>query len=126
MPAFKKPNTNKFEARSGAPRGSGGQAPTHRGYKADAAAPAKKRWTADDRAARTGDRPVSNSRRPEWSPRDSKPAYGDRPNRAGSGRPTNGDRPGTSDRPARPSYNDRNDRPATDVVINSVTITESD
>ena len=108
MPNFKKPNNNKFEPRDSAPRKAGGAAPTHRGYNADAAAPAKKRWTADDRAARTGDRPASGNRRPDWSPRDSKPAYGDRPNRAGGGRPaaglTHGER---SDRPARPSYGER-------------------
>ncbi|MBG6054978.1 superfamily II DNA/RNA helicase [Salinibacterium sp. CAN_S4] len=106
----------------------------------------KKRWTGDDRAARTGDRstgaarPARDDRRPDWSPRDSKPSYQDRqaqdrgarpsygdrkPARPSYGdrpaveRPSNGDRPGrterpayNSDRPARPSYGDRNDRPA--------------
>lgn len=106
----------------------------------------KKRWTGDDRAARTGDRstggarPARDDRRPDWSPRDSKPSYQDRqaiergnrpsygdrkPDRPSYGdrpaveRPSYGDRPGrterpsyNSDRPARPSYGDRNDRPA--------------
>ena len=112
MPNFKKPNTNKFEARGSAPRKAGGQAPTHRGFKAGASAPAKKRWTADDRAARTGDRPVSSSRRPDWSPREAKPAYGDRPNSAGRERPAYGDRNDRTERPARPAYNDRAERPA--------------
>ena len=106
----------------------------------------KKRWTGDDRAARTGDRstgsarPARDDRRPDWSPRDSKPSYQDRqaqdrgarpsygdrkPDRPSYGdraaveRPSYGDRPDrterpayNSDRPARPSYGDRNDRPA--------------
>jgi superfamily II DNA/RNA helicase len=106
----------------------------------------KKRWTGDDRAARTGDRstgsarPARDDRRPDWSPRDSKPSYQDRqaqergarpsygdrkPDRPSYGdrpaveRPSYGDRPGRTERPAynsdraaRPSYGDRNDRPA--------------
>ena len=106
----------------------------------------KKRWTGDDRAARTGDRstgsarPSRDDRRPDWSPRDSKPSYQDRqaqergarpsygdrkPDRPSYGdrpaveRPSYGDRSArterpayNSDRPARPSYGDRNDRPA--------------
>ena len=104
MPDFKKPNTNKFEGRASAPGGSRNAG--HRGQSADAA-PAKKRWSADDRSARTGDRPAggaSASRRPEWAPRE-RPAYNDRPN-------SSGDRPSYGDRPARPSYGDRPARPS--------------
>ena len=82
----------------------GSRSEGHRGFHGDAAAP-KKRWNQDDRAARTGDRPASNDRRPNWDPRDkpasnndrgARPAYGDRT-----------ERPSYGDRPARPSYGDR-------------------
>ncbi|MGV8895149.1 MAG: DEAD/DEAH box helicase [Rhodoglobus sp.] len=106
----------------------------------------KKRWTGDDRAARTGDRsagsarPARDDRRPDWSPRDSKPSYQDRQAQERGARPSYGDRKPArpsygdrpaverpsygersarterpaynADRPARPSYGDRNDRPA--------------
>jgi superfamily II DNA/RNA helicase len=142
MPNFSKPSSSNksvggkkpFKS-AGAPKGA--QREGHRGYRADQAAAAapKKRWTADDRAARTGDRPTGSARparedrRPDWSPRDSKPAYGDRAaSRSGDrterpaygdrkpARPSYGDRPERTerpaygDRPARPSYGDRNDR----------------
>ncbi|TBN58003.1 DEAD/DEAH box helicase [Glaciihabitans arcticus] len=93
----------------------GSRSEGHRGFHADAAAP-KKRWTQDDRAARTGDRPSNSAprtgrddRRPDWNPRD-KPAYGDRTAR--TERPSyNNDRGSErGERPGRPSYN--NDRPA--------------
>ncbi len=110
---------------------SGSRSEGHRGFHNDA--PVKKRWNADERAARTGDRPVGNDRaastdrRPNWTPtseRPARPSYGDRPQR--TERPTYGerterpsykDRPSrpsydNSDRPARPSYNDRPARPA--------------
>jgi len=80
----------------------GSRSEGHRGFHGDAAAP-KKRWNQDDRAARTGDRPASNDRRPNWDPRD-KPAYGDRAART--------ERPSYGDRPARPAYGDRTERPA--------------
>ena len=122
----------KSSDRNGSKPGSRSEG--HRGFHADAAAP-KKRWTQDDRAARTGDRPSNGAprggrdeRRPDWNPRE-KPAYGDRTARGerpayndrndrGNDRPArpayNGDRPArpsyNNDRPARPSYN--NDRPA--------------
>jgi superfamily II DNA/RNA helicase len=135
MPNFSKPDYSKrpdrdtkkpYNARDNA---RGGDA---RNSRPDQGAAPKKRWTGDDRAARTGDRPASNDRRPDWSPRE-KPAYGDRPNRstgaprserpaygdrnasAGTDRPTYNDRPARpsyGDRPARPSYGDRTDRPA--------------
>src|SRR5690606_32547359 len=121
-------SVNKFTGQKSAKRTSpapgrkvaGGQSPKHRGYKADAAAPAKKRWNADERAARTGDRPARTDRRPDWTPREDRPqrserpSYGDRPNR--TERPAYGDRaqrnerPSYGDRPARterPSYGDR-------------------
>ena len=87
----------------------------------------KKRWTGDDRAARTGDRstgsarPARDDRRPDWSPRDSKPSYQDRQAQDRGTRPSYGDRkpdrPSYGDRPAveRPSYGDRpgrTERPA--------------
>jgi superfamily II DNA/RNA helicase len=106
----------------------GSRSEGHRGFHGDAPA-TKKRWTTDDRAARTGDRPASSDRRPNWAPADkpARPAYGDRPQRPAYGdrnarteRPAYGDRPQRSnDRPAygdrpqrsdRPAYN--NDRPA--------------
>ncbi len=121
-----------------APKGA--QREGHRGYRADAASAApKKRWTQDDRAARTGDRPATSARparddrRPDWSPREkpatnraerpaygdrkpARPSYGDRPTteRASYGdRPARAERPAyNSERPARPAYGDRAERPA--------------
>lgn len=117
MPNFSKPSQGgkKPYKSAGAPKGA--QREGHRGFRADAAAAPKKRWTQDDRAARTGDRPAGSARpersdrRPDWSPRDSKPAtgrpaYGDRkPERPSYGERT--ERPAYNDRPARPSYGDR-------------------
>src|SRR5690554_652584 len=117
-------SVNKFTGKKPAKRTSpapgrkvaGGQSPNHRGYRADAAAPAKKRWNADERAGRTGDGPARTDRRPDWTPREERPqrserpSYGDRPQR--SERPSYGDRP---QRTERPSYNDRparTERPA--------------
>ncbi|MCU1543991.1 MAG: box helicase [Microbacteriaceae bacterium] len=110
-PYNSKPDYNKSAGRDNkkpyTPRG--GDA---RNSRPDQAAAPKKRWTPDDRAARTGDRPTSGDRRPDWNPRE-KPAYGDRPNRSNgapsSDRPA---RPSYGDRPARPSYNDRTERPS--------------
>ncbi|CAN5302561.1 hypothetical protein BH11ACT5_BH11ACT5_06340 [soil metagenome] len=141
MPNFSKPSSagkstggKKPYKSAGAPKGA--QREGHRGFRADAATAApKKRWTTDDRAARTGDRPTGADRRPDWSPRDSKPAtnradrpaYGDRrPERPSYGdrpaveRPSYGDRPArtsgvggsNNERPARPAYGDRTERPA--------------
>ncbi|MCW4385471.1 DEAD/DEAH box helicase [Salinibacterium sp. SYSU T00001] len=85
-----KSNPKNFDA----PRAKGGpkpgsRSPGHRGYRAEAAptrAP-KKRWTADDRAVRSGDRRASDDRRPDWTPPAERPAkkrpsYGDRTERA--------------------------------------------
>ncbi|MCU1557968.1 MAG: helicase [Microbacteriaceae bacterium] len=125
--AGKKPATKKFN--TGAPAKAGSRSEGHRGFHGDAA-PVKKRWTQDDRAARGGaqrsaagdnrsDRPASGDRRPNWTPtneRPARPAYGDRPNR--TERPSYGDRPQRTERPSygdrteRPSYNDRPARPA--------------
>ena len=105
MPNFNKPasagrDNKKFSAdRNGSKPGSRSEG--HRGYHADAAAP-KKRWTTEDRAARTGDRQPSSDRRPNWSPE--KPARGER-----SERPAYGDRGARTERPA---YGDRQQRPA--------------
>lgn len=100
---------------------SGSRSAGHRGYKADSEAP-KKRWSADDRAARTGDRKPAGDRRPDWTPREDRPtsgrpSYGDRTNR--TDRPSYGDRPQRTERPSygdrpqrseRPSYGDRPQR----------------
>ena len=110
---------------SAGPVKNGSRSEGHRGFHNDA--PVKKRWNADERAARTGDRPAANDRpastdrRPNWTPtndRPARPSYGDRPQR--TDRPSYNDRPArpaynTDDRPARPSYGDRpqrTDRPA--------------
>ena len=102
----------------------GARSEGHRGFRADQGAAPKQRWNADDRAARTGDRPTNSTarddRRPDWNPRE-KPAYGDRSGAARSGgpradrpsygdRPARPDRPSYGDRPARPSYGDRPNR----------------
>jgi superfamily II DNA/RNA helicase len=136
MPTFDKKAASgrpvkKYNSTGGAKSGSRSEG--HRGFHGDAG-PVKKRWNADERAARTGDRPAGNDRgaqsstgdrRPNWTPtneRPARPSYGDRPQR--TERPSYGDRterPSYSDRPARPSYGDRparterpayNDRPA--------------
>ncbi len=105
---------------SAGPAKNGSRSEGHRGFHNDA--PVKKRWNADERAARTGDRPAGNDRpastdrRPNWTPtteRAARPSYGDRPQR--TERPSYGERterPSYNDRPARPSYNDRPARPA--------------
>lgn len=132
MPDFKKPRSNKFELRSGA--GGGSRSPGHRGYKpdstdgstsrrADAAAPAKKRWTADDRAARSGDGAgrAASGRPAAGRPASGRPAAGRLvTGRSASGRPVtdrssagraagraDDRRPGWAPRENRPSYDDR-------------------
>ena len=107
-------DNKKFSAdRNGSKPGSRSEG--HRGFHGDAAAP-KKRWTTDDRAARTGDRPASTDRRPNWTPTDkpARPAYGDRTERPAYGdRAQRTERPSyNNDRPARPAYGDRTERPA--------------
>lgn len=130
MANFKKPAEGRPAKKynSSGPQAPGSRSEGHRGFHGDAA-PAKKRWTQDDRAARTGDRPASGDRRPNWTPtneRSERPAYGDRPQR--TERPAYGDRaqrterpnyggraerPSYGDRPARPAYNnDRSERPS--------------
>ncbi len=115
MPNFKKPATSgrpvkKYNSAGGSKPGSRSEG--HRGFHADAA-PAKKRWNADDRAKRTGDRPTGDDRRPNWTPsaeRPARPAYGDRAQR--TEHPAYGDR---ANRTERPSYGDRaqrTDRPS--------------
>jgi len=114
MPQYDKPAYGK-NSKSGAPK-SGSRSPNHRGYDASAASAPKKRWTADDRAARTGDRPAygaskppRDDRRPDWTPRDkpARPAYGDR-----TERPAYGDRPSRTERPSYGDRAPRNDRPS--------------
>ncbi len=109
MPNYSKPAYGRDSNKKPAAKGS--QREGHRGYRADASSAApKKRWSADERAQRTGDRPTGaarparDDRRPDWTPRDkpARPAYGDR-----TERPAYGDR-----RPERPSYGDRTERPA--------------
>jgi len=125
MPNFDKKAASGRPAKkynTGAPK-AGSRSEGHRGFHGDAA-PAKKRWNQDDRAARTGDRPASTDRRPNWEPRTERPstgrterpAYGDRAQR--TERPSYGartERPSYGDRPARterPSYGDRTERPS--------------
>jgi superfamily II DNA/RNA helicase len=107
-------NKKPFKAadRNGSKPGSRSEG--HRGFHGDAPV-AKKRWSTDDRATRSGDRAPSTDRRPNWTPAEGKPAYGDRPARPAYGdrnarteRPAYGDRPQRSN--DRPAYN--NDRPA--------------
>jgi superfamily II DNA/RNA helicase len=122
------PNFSKQTGRDkkSAPK-TGSRSAGHRGFRADAAPAPKKRWTADERAARTGDRASGaprEDRRPDWTPRDkparesygdrkpARPAYGDRTEPRQGDRPTYGDRGGRTERPA---YNDRparSERPA--------------
>jgi len=96
---------------SAGPAKNGSRSEGHRGFHNDA--PVKKRWNADERAARTGDRPAgtdrptSADRRPNWTPtneRPARPSYGDRPQRT--------ERPSYGERTERPSYNDRSERPS--------------
>jgi len=136
MPNFNKPATGRGNKNfKSAPKGGGGaRSEGHRGYRADQGEAPKRRWSADDRAERTGDRRPGaaprggrgDDRRPDWTPRE-KPArggrpengdrnergaYGDRPQR--NERPSYGDRPdrgGSAGRSERPSYNDRAQRP---------------
>lgn len=116
MPNFKKSSTGKPVKKSTTTKGAGSRSPGHRGYRPDAT-PVKKRWTASDRATRTGDRSASTDRRPDWTPPTERPAYGDRKQR--TERPPYGDRTQRSDRPAygdrtrrteRPAYGDREQR----------------
>jgi superfamily II DNA/RNA helicase len=167
MPPYKKSAPARATPTSGA-RKPGTKAPGHRGYRPTEGEAPKKRWTTSDReqrAAGTGrpstgrpsrtsgtasaggyrgrdDKPQTNDRRPDWTPREKpayqprgeRPAYGDRPSRTSgtdyndrgsrTERPAYGDRPQRSERPAyndrparteRPAYGDRpsyNDRPA--------------
>jgi len=136
MPNFNKPATGRGNKNfKSAPKGgSGARSEGHRGYRVDQGEAPKRRWSADDRAERTGDRRPGaaprggrgDDRRPDWTPRE-KPArggrpengdrnergaYGDRPQR--NERPSYGDRPdrgGSAGRSERPSYNDRAQRP---------------
>jgi superfamily II DNA/RNA helicase len=146
MPNFSKPTTGRTTKKTTAApaRGdfkAGSRSKNHRGYNADAetAAP-KKRWSADDRAARTTDRPARSNdgdraargdRRPEWAPREQS-RFADRAPRkpwernAADGRngaegrnsgdrterPAYGDRPARTDRPAYGDRPARTDRPA--------------
>jgi len=97
----------KTTSRSAAPK-QGSRSPKHRGYRPEEA-PVKKRWNADDRAKRTGDRQVEGDRRPNWEPaperRAERPSYGDRTQRTGR----QGARP-AYERTERPSYGDRAER----------------
>jgi superfamily II DNA/RNA helicase len=125
MPNYSKPSTGgkkPYTSTSGGAAGHRGQRPTGAGAAAASGA-AKKRWTTDDRAARTGDRPTGAARperadrRPDWTPRDSKPSYQDRAAQSRSHERGAADRPSYGDRtPSRPTYGDRpsTDRSATE------------
>jgi superfamily II DNA/RNA helicase len=143
MPNYSKPATGRSASKTTAAPARGGEkagsrSKTHRGYKpeADGAAP-KKRWTSDDRAARTGDRPARGNdrtsdrgaaasargdRRPEWAPREQS-RFADRAPRkpwernAADNRNANEGRNASEGRGAseRPAYGDRparGERPA--------------
>jgi superfamily II DNA/RNA helicase len=119
-------NYSKPDASGKKPYAGGKSAPKssqrsegYRGYRPDQGAAPKKRWTQDDRAARTGDRPANGAARtnsrPDWTPREKpsngrgeRPSYGDRNDR--------NERPSYGDRPARPTYGSdrapRTDRPS--------------
>ncbi|MGX5681540.1 DEAD/DEAH box helicase [Schumannella luteola] len=104
MPQYKKPAAG---AKRGAPQSgsakAGSRSAGHRGYRADQSPAPKKRWNADERAARSADRAAGDGR-PDWTPRE-KPARGERP--------AYGDRkPAYGARTERPSYGDRSERPA--------------
>ncbi len=104
MPNFKK--TPSRAPRSAVPAHKpGSKSSKHRGFRAAeaSAAPAKKRWNADDRARRS--ETPSTDRRPDWQP-NAGAARADR-----SARPERG---GYSDRPARPERGGYTDRPARD------------
>jgi len=130
MPNFNKPATGRGNKNvKSAPKGGGGaRSEGHRGFRADQGEAPKRRWSADDRAARTGDRKPGaarggrDERRPDWTPREKparggrpengdrneRPSYGDRPQRNERG--AYGDRPQRSERPERGSYRDRPQR----------------
>ncbi|MEA9986397.1 DEAD/DEAH box helicase [Subtercola sp. RTI3] len=111
MPDYSKKSAtggNKFSPK-GAP---GARSAGHRGYKpAEADAPKKARWNADERASR-GAAPTNRAERPNWEPRAATPTresnYSDRGAR--SERPSYGDRNDRGASTGRPSYGDRNDR----------------
>ncbi|GEP26045.1 DEAD/DEAH box helicase [Cryobacterium levicorallinum] len=123
----------KYASKGGSGHGgsnnAGSKSPGHRGYRADEGAPKKQRWNADERAARSNERP--SSERPAYGSRSVRPENGGRTNTernerptynndrpARTERPSYGDRPPRTDRPAynndRPSYGDRNSAPRTE------------
>ena len=122
-------------APQGGPSKPGSKSPNHRGYRAESTeAPAKRRWTAQERAGRdeargirshahdrddassrqrpTGDRVARDDRR---SFGDGRPSYNDRPRRSFDGdRPSYGDRPRRDDRPSFGDRPRRDDAPRRD------------
>lgn len=109
MPSFK-----KSPARAATPaRKPGSKSPKHRGYRPPetASAPAKKRWTADDRARRAGT--ASTDRRPDWQPGGgaSRPARAERFERGErGGRPARAERTEYTERAGRPENFKRAER----------------
>ena len=110
----------KYASKGGSGHGgsnnAGSKSPGHRGYRAEEGAPKKQRWNADERAARSNERP--SSERPAYGSRSVRPENGGRTNSERNERPAyNNDRPRT-DRPAynndRPSYGDRSSAPRTE------------
>ncbi|MDZ4044365.1 MAG: ATP-dependent helicase, partial [Rhodoglobus sp.] len=102
MPSYQKPATGR-DKNSKSPQ-SGSRSPGHRGHRADQSPAPKKRWNADERAARAGQSAQGSrdDRRPDWTPRD-KPARTERP--AYGDRKPDGDRPQRDDR--RPDWTPR-------------------
>ncbi|WP_104090162.1 MULTISPECIES: DEAD/DEAH box helicase [unclassified Cryobacterium] len=110
------PKYSKGGSGHGGSNNAGSKSPGHRGYRADEGAPKKQRWNADERAARSNERP--SSERPAYGSRSVRPENGGRTNSERNERPAyNNDRPRT-DRPSynndRPSYGDRNSAPRTE------------
>lgn len=130
MPKSKKPaggrpaknyDPNRAPKAAGAKAGS--RSPKHRGYRPEETTEApKRRWSADERAAKAGVRGDTPART-ERTSRDDRPAREDRPvrtERAGYGRagsdraerPSRFGRPARDDRPVRVERGSRDDRPA--------------
>ncbi len=126
MPSFNKGASSR--ANDSSARKAGSRSPKHRGFRPDET-PAKRRWTADDRAARggstdagrRGDRtPASTDGRPDWTPRgksgwvkDERPArrpFGERDERP---RRTSDERPRRDSGDSRPRR-EGDDRPRRD------------
>jgi superfamily II DNA/RNA helicase len=126
MPNYKKTPARPARSSSSAHK-PGSKSPKHRGYRPSegTAAPAKKRWNAEDRAKRVDGRQPergadrrtdrgadhSTDRRPDWQPQGNAP-HRDRNSRPDfHGRPDRDARPDRDSRPDRDARGERNSRP---------------